>query len=203
MAIEQQAMWNPKVARKFEEFFPTDLRYLSWSQLYLHLREWRRHGEPAITTVQERYGDHIKKNEESGRFEVVVQQINPYAVDVYQTNLRQIQNLCEQLDIACYSILQPTLISANADREHEKVKNAKDRAAVYHGFGFDEHVRLFERFYAVNREVFGDRAIDATTMNGQTELFNDHIHQSPRGTQVLASLIFDRLSIDAGSGSNR
>jgi len=115
--------------------------------------------------------------------------INPTAIETYRTNLEQIRNLCQLRAIECYSILQPTLLSDQADRSSDKVEKAR-RTALVHGFDADRHIAVFEQLYAINREVFGDDyCIDATPLSGKAELFFDHIHMNAEGSSRLAALV--------------
>lgn len=190
-----QAMWNPKVAVKMQDPMPAHVQYLSWSQLYLHLWEWGR--QNALTGIEgnvalEQRFDHVKKLE-GGGYKIDFKRPNAAALALYGTNLQQISHLCKQWGISCYSILQPTLLSEVADRTSPKIQQAEQTAGLYHAFGFDTHVDVFREMYRINREVFGERIIDATIMNAEEGYFLDHIHQNADGTRVLAELALENL----------
>jgi hypothetical protein len=196
-----QAMWNPNVATKMRDPMPAYIQYLSWSQLFMHLREWTRFNvemEVEAPVALEKRFDHMEKLA-NGNYQITFKKPNATALAVYRTNLEQINNLCEQWRIDCYSILQPTLLSSGADRTSPKMKRAEQTAGLYHAFDFDAHVAVFQEMYRVNREVFKDRVIDATGMNARNELFLDHIHQNANGTRVLAEQI-QKVILPALSG---
>ncbi len=190
-----QAMWNPSVATQFEDLVPWDVRYLSWSQLYLHTRQLLRRSstdETQANVIERRY-DTVTQDSE-GNLVVEIKAVSSEAVDTYSSNLSQIINLCEQNGILCISILQPTLISSQSSRQSPMIAQAVQSSLLYHGFDFDTHIDAFANIYQINRDVFGsERVIDATVMNGQEEYFFDHIHQSPAGTQRLAEIIAAEL----------
>ncbi len=192
-----QVMWNTNVSSKLEDMMPKDLQYLSWSQLYLHIREFTRKGEffnkdQGADTIEKRY-DNLEMVD-NGLYRIKSRQINTESFDVYRKNLEQILNVCRINDIKCFSVLQPMLILGKVNMESSKIKKSIRTAAVYHGFGYKEHVMAYSKIYAINRLVFGEKnIIDPTKMNGHEALFDDHIHQSYQGTHILAAFVFDKV----------
>jgi len=178
---------------------PVDMQVLSWSQLYLLIRDRvRRSGwfpDDRQVAIEARY-DTLSVDGE-GNYEINLKPVNENMIALYESNMRQIASLCRSRGMSCYSVLQPTLISSNADRESEKIGQAEGAGALYHGFDFDTHISLFERLYEINRALFGaDHIIDATTMSGREDLFFDHIHMNPDGTSTLAGIVYERLAQD-------
>lgn len=185
-----QVFWNPDVAREMKDPMPSDLQYFSWSQLYLHLRDW---------AIRNRLFAEAEESIVETRRPPFRAPINPTAYTAYRSNLAQIENLCEVRGMRCYTILQPTLVSSAADPKNEKVVRARERATLKQGFDFDAHVAAFAELYRINREVFGsERTIDATVMSGDDELFFDHVHMNPLGTRRLAEIVFEHIVGDLG-----
>lgn len=197
-----QAMWNPNVSGKLKDLMPKDLQYLSWSQLYLHLRDFVRKATKldGAQTVEQKY-EGVKVDKE-GRAVLVMKPINPKALDTYRNNLEQMKNICNNNGIRIYSILQPTLFAKGEQTINARLRRSIETAMAYHAFGYQEHMDAFQRIYQVNREVFGETyVIDATRMNGHEEFFFDHIHLSPLGTTQLARLVYDQvLASQSGIG---
>ena len=191
-----QALTDNSAAIKYDAILPADVRYLSWSQTYLHFRELMRRwsaGRAEMQTTIERRFSNAKQNA-NGSLEIKVKPVNENALALYTLNLRQINNLCLQRNIQCYNILQPSLFTAEADRKDQKILQAMLKGALYHSFDFDTHVELFNRLHQIDREVFDEaHVIDATDMSGKAGLFFDHIHQNPAGTEALARHVYDRL----------
>ena len=192
-----QAMWNPKVGLKLKDPMPRDLQYLSWSQLYLHLRDYvrKKSGTSGANTVEKRYeGVEVDKE---GKPVLVLKPLNSRAFNTYRDNLEEMRMLCGKNGIKVYSILQPTLFTKVGQRVNERLQRSIETSMAFHAFGYQEHLDAFQKIYQLNREVFGDEfIIDATSMNGREELFFDHIHQSPLGTDMLAKIVFGKVSGD-------
>jgi len=189
-----EVMWNPNVSGKMSDPMPKDIQYLSWSQFYLHLREWIRHSNffsrESQTIIEKRF--NVVKT--GNKYKIMLKQINPNALKTYRSNILQIRNLCSNFNIRCYSIHQPTLVSRSANRNSQKIKQAIGISALNHSFDFDEHIKQFDKIYQINREVFEeDNIIDATFMNGNENLFFDHIHQNSNGTRELARIVCSKL----------
>lgn len=191
-----QAMWNPKVSGKLKDPMPRDLQYFSWSQLYLHLRDYVRKKSSlgGAHTVEKKYeGVEVDKE---GRSFLIMKPINPTAFETYRNNLEQMENICNNNGVRIYSILQPTLFTKVGQKINERLQRSIETSMAYHAFGYQEHLDAFQRIYQVNREVFDETSvIDATGMNGREELFFDHIHQSPLGTAHLARLVYDKILV--------
>lgn len=191
-----QAMWNPKVGLKLKDPMPRDLQYLSWSQLYLHLRDYvrKKSGFSGANTVEKRYeGVEVDKE---GKPMLVMKPINSKAFDIYRDNLEQMKTLCDANGIRMYSILQPTLFTKVGQKINERLQRSIEISMAYHAFGYQEHLDAFQKIYQLNREVFGEEfIIDATSMNGHEELFFDHIHESPQGTAALAKIVLDKFDM--------
>jgi lysophospholipase L1-like esterase len=188
--INLQRYWSPEATSELQDPMPADLQYLSWSQLYLHLRGWASKSE-----LFDEGEDSIVET----RHRPYRAPINPSAYQVYRSNMSQIENLCAVRSLSCFTILQPTLVSAAADPDNQKVVRARERATLRQGFDFDTHVVVFDTLYSINREVFGtERTIDATVMNGADELFFDHVHMNPQGTRRLAEIVFERVVGEIG-----
>jgi len=194
-----EAMWNPDVPVANRDVMPADVQLLSWSQLYLHIRDRVRRSDwfpdDRQIAVEARY-DNLSVDAE-GNYKMSLKPVNEEMIALYESNLRQVAGLCDSRSMSCYSVLQPTLLSRQAGRESEKIRLAEDAGKLYHGFDFETHIGLFDRLYEINRAVFGDdRVIDATSMSGREDLFFDHIHMNPDGTSRLAGIVYQRLAQD-------
>lgn len=196
-----QIMWDPKATMKNEDPLPADVQYLSWSQFYLHLRQWLRevsYTEEDPQQVLERRYDNVKRRED-GTLVVEQQPINAAAEALYDTNMRQFASICETRGIRCLSILQPTLMSDQADPTDPKFQRATQTALLYHSFDFRQHIEAFKRIYAVNRAVHGEQGVvDATSLSRNSANFFDHIHLSAAGNGRLAELVARQILAGAG-----
>lgn len=194
-----QAMWNPKVGLRLKDPMPVDLQYLSWSQLYLHLRDFvrKRSGAEGANTVEKRF-EGVEMGKE-GMPVLVMKPINARALETYRDNLEQMRTFCRSNGVRMYAILQPTLFKQGQPLS-ERLKKSIETAMAYHAFGYAEHLEAFQQIYQINREVFGkEQVIDATGMNGREELFFDHIHQSPLGTDTLAKIVYGEITPGANN----
>ncbi|MGB1111447.1 MAG: SGNH/GDSL hydrolase family protein, partial [Gammaproteobacteria bacterium] len=130
-----QAMWNPKAALKMDDPMPADVQYLSWSQFYLHLREWVRStaydGESNPQEVIEGRYQFARLNDD-GTMSVALQPINANAERLYETNMAQFRSICAKREIRCLSVLQASLLSDKANPDDPKVRQGAKTAVLYH-----------------------------------------------------------------------
>lgn len=196
--LNVQALWDPNAPRHLAPEMPADLRYLDWSQLYLHLADWRRRavraGEDPLAVIERQY-EYARVSGDGQRLVIDERAVNPNAPATYERNLRQIHNLCRDEGMHCFTVLQPTLFHPSVDRNDARIRDMIATGALYHGFGFERHLELFERLYEIQRRVFAPgEVIDARGMSGDTALFFDHIHPNAEGCRALARVVAEAIA---------
>ena len=111
-------------------------------------------------------------------------------LETFRTNMRFIAQACEMMGAELFVGKQATLIAPDLPEE-ERERCRYD----YHGFGHDAHVAAYEGLYRVIDEEFpADRVIDVNRLNGQPEVFEDHVHPTVPGARRIAAIVADAVA---------
>jgi len=141
-----------------------------------------------------------------GSIKVELKPVNSAALATYAVNLQQIQNLCRLRSIACYAILQPTLLLPRREVRSPKLARAVQAAVIYHRLSYESHIQLFEKIYETEVRLCGEnRLIDGRPLYGDEAIFFDQIHLTAKGCRRLAAIAAGRLapSLEANDEAGR
>ncbi|MFT4581546.1 MAG: lysophospholipase L1-like esterase [Gammaproteobacteria bacterium] len=152
-------------------------RLFSSSQLYVCLRtryfRWR---------WQPSYEGAVPKNVQ------VTNTYGSYGPRQYQLNLALIARAASAIGARPVLVKQATLVVSE--------NLADDRARIGYGYQSLEHaaiVRAFQHSYRIIEETAkhtGALVVDPTEItNGKSELFSDHVHTTPAGSEKLAAIV--------------
>lgn len=168
-------------ADPFQNFQGPLDRLLGFSQLYIKLRTrflLSRHQlglEGAVETPS------------AGRRE-----ISSLAFDQYRLQVALVVDASRNIGATPILLTQASLLAAD--------NSADDRARInygYQGLDHDDLVRAFDTCNQIVRTIGIEKRVDvldlATQLSGHSELFDDHIHTSRKGSHTLANAVTNHL----------
>lgn len=167
---------NPFI--EYQGFFD---RLLSHSQLYVKVRNqyysWKfRVGGEGIIPEAEYQNTY-----------------SSYGVKQYKLNVELIVDACRNIGATPILLTQATLVSANNSAEERKLIRYEYQSLTHSAL-----VRAFEETYQVIRSVAQEKQVAvldiAKELNGNVELFTDHVHLSEKGSEQVAQRVAEFMS---------
>lgn len=185
---------------------PTD-RLLCYSQLYVRLRSlyWKwRLGEVGLEGALRRTGDD-RRIAESEHIDTYSDTYTGWGVRQYKLNLSLIADAARNIGATPIFLTQARLVTEmNTEAERERI--------VYHLVQLS-HQELVQAFAETDEAIFdvaemeGVKVLDLSSLNGRSDLFQDHVHTSSKGSEAIAQAVADFLvevlddTADAGGGA--
>lgn len=126
-------------------------------------------------------------------YDDLVDAYSPLALRQYRLHLQLFVDASRNIGARPVLLTQAHLVTAAATDED------RDRIAYeYQGLSHDALARAFDECNEAVRRVAAAKGADlidlAPELSGRSELFHDHIHTTPRGSEALARTVGDQLS---------